>query len=57
MGGMGILLQERNQSQRNAADCLSDIGEEKMSIYADDLSRMNKIHESIDELYLLEDTV
>lgn len=42
IGGMGILLQERNQSQRNAADCLSDIGEEKMSIYADDLSRMNK---------------
>lgn len=39
---MGILLQERNQSQRNAADCLSDIGDEKMSIYADDLSRMNK---------------
>lgn len=37
-GGMGILLQECNESLRNLADSLSDIGDEKSDTYTGDLS-------------------
>ena len=37
-GGMGILLQECNESLQNLADSLSDIGNKKLYLYADNLS-------------------
>ena len=39
---MGILLQERNESLQNLADCLFDIGDKKLGMCTDDLSRVNK---------------
>ena len=38
---MGILLQEFNEGLQNIAGSLFNIGE-KMGMYADDFSRMNK---------------